>query len=329
MPTTITIDYVSDFGQAETATSQGKAWLEWSMINGDTYYEATPGTLTVQSATQFTLTLARSGVDPTGVGDYMIGIKVKLWYNNGGQEFQMDEVDYTFIVNIAGAPGSTLVHTTTGATTSGSFSVPTVEETDVGIGEITSPTPTITLAQTGSNVAFGTDIVLEATTGSSSHTLWVDPTENIIASANLNFADELDYEWPNTAVTSSVSADSSPTTTTTVTVNLKSIPVAIFELGTIYVQLTVHFRDNSNDARRTRRFLRGLEDGSIFRDVGTRTGDDSTGSQETTGNEMEDGSARFVAKVTFATDDSGSTIVSSFMVVSATTALAAGAALLI
>lgn len=308
MPTDISIQYISDFGQAVTSSASGKVWVEWSMTNGNAYYTGSPpGALTVDSTTQFSIALTRSGAAPV-VGDYAIVLNIKLWYHTAETDFKMDEVDYTFNVNIAGAASSTIVSTGSGATTGGSFNAPSITENSVGNGSVVSAAPSISLAQSGSNVAVGSDVILLATTASGTHTLWVVPTDPVIASGDTTF-DESDYEWPNPAVASDVTSETG--TQSTVTIHLKSVPVEVFDLQTIYIRLTVHYRDISHDFGTRRALRRSLEGGHTA--VLAREG----------------GAVDIVGKVTFGRAvDSGSVATSVFTIIS-TTAVGAGAALLI
>ena len=72
MPTSVSIDYISDFDQAEVASTLNKAWLQWTMISGNMYYTAddpsSPGTMTVDSETKCTIDLTRGETNPL-VGD--------------------------------------------------------------------------------------------------------------------------------------------------------------------------------------------------------------------------------------------------------------------
>ena len=263
MPTSVSIDYVSDFGTAQTSSTTDETWLEWSMVAGDTYYSGSPpGTLSVDSSSQFTISLTRSGTDPT-VGDYTVTLKVKLNYNNGGTEFLMDEVDYSFNVNVAGVASTTDISTPSAANTNGNFNYADVTEDTTGNGQVVSAIPgNLELAQVGGTASFGEDITIQATTSTPGYTIWIDATENILASDDLTF-DGSDYEWPNDAVTSSVSSETG--ITNSVDITLKSVPAEVFNYGSVYVQLTVHFRDASNDSRRSLRSLD--EDGSSLQSL--------------------------------------------------------------
>ena len=224
----------------------------------------------------------------------------------------MDEVSYTFKVNVAGTASSVEVSTANGdgASSAGSFQAGAQEEDEISAGGVVSQKPgSLIISQLGSGIPFGADIVLQASVEGTTDTLWVDTDEDIIASQDsLSFTDPEDYEWPNAAVSADITTETA--ITTLVTIHLKSVPVYIFDWGVIYVRLTVHFRDVRNDMP-TRRVLRGLQQ----QDVGSIPQEEATAA----------GAADMIAKVTFATDDSGCVTVSSFMIVSSTT-LAAGAA---
>ena len=71
---------------------------------------------------------------------------------------------------------------------------------------ISSMPGNLELAQVGGTASFGEDITIQATTSTPGYTIWIDATENILASDDLTF-DGSDYEWPNDAVTSSVSSE--------------------------------------------------------------------------------------------------------------------------
>jgi hypothetical protein len=224
----------------------------------------------------------------------------------------MDEVVYTFDINIEGTASSVeVISATTTTTDGGSFAPGVATEDTVGNGQIVSANPgDLGLAQDGGNagIAFGADIVLLATTSAAGYTIWVDPTEAITADSVSTFNSGSEYEWPDAAATSSQSTQIAAVQSVTVT--LKSPPVSIYDMAAVYVKLTVRYRNESNDfaRRRALRALRALEEGSSAA--------------------YGEGSAEVVAKVTMASDGSGA--VESVEIVSFLAASAlAGVALLI
>jgi hypothetical protein len=196
MPTSITIGYLSEeFGQAETSSSNEKAFITWNMTGGNEFYTGSPpGTLSVDSTSQFTIDLDRSNLLPE-VADYTIELTAVLSYtNNRGSEFMMDMVVYKFDVNVAGLASSATVSTTSGS---------------------------VILEPTDSSVSYGEDIVLVAIIddnalnvrrslrglntngGEAEETLqefgiiWVDDMEPVIASSTDTRIIGFDYVWPN------------------------------------------------------------------------------------------------------------------------------------
>jgi hypothetical protein len=307
MPLTATIQYTSDFGEALNLNTADKAWLETNVAIGGTgsgFYTGTPSVV-VNSATVFTVTLPRIGGVPT-VGDYTVVLTVQLNYNNEGTNVKMDEVVYTFDVNVAGTASSAVVISASGATTVGGFTAGTITDETIGNGNVVSATPTLALAQSGSNIAFGADLVVQATVVGTTHTIWVDSAEAITVDSLDSVDSANKYEWPNAAASSSQASEL--TGVHLVTVTLKSVPVEVFNWATAYVKLTIHFRDESNDY--PGRALRRLQD-----DASTK---------ELTG--LQEGIAELVAEVTFVTDESGS-VTATFMILSTT--VIAGAALLL
>jgi hypothetical protein len=314
MPTEVSIVYSTDLGQAESSSTTDSAWIEWSMSGaGAAYYTGSPpGTLTVGSSI-FNIALARTGGDPAN-GDYIVDLDVILRYNNDGTEFILDHVIYTLTVHVGGA--STEKSTAAGSISNGSISAGSVTDDLDGAGAIPPTTPTLTLAQVGGTLAFGDDIDLTVTLTGSDHTIWVDPSDPIIVSEDADFVNGLNYEWPSTALTSSTEVETG--TTTSVEITLKSLPVRVFDWGTVYVQLTVHHRDISARRRALRR-RRGLQQ---------EEDDGSSNTQDiVTDGQQQQSTDRIFAKVTFHSDDSGGMAVSSLVLVSSTTAMAAGAAL--
>jgi hypothetical protein len=271
-----------------------------------TYYSGVP-TITVDSATGYTIGLTRNSDPPANVADYAVTLSLTLSYTNGGTLVKMDEVVYTFDINIEGIASSVEVISAIATTDGGAFAPGVATEDTVGSGQIVSANPgDLDLTQDGGNagVAFGADIVLLATTSAAGYTIWVDPTEAITADSLNTFDSGSEYEWPDAAAISSQSTQN--TAVQSVTLTLKSPPVSIYDMAAVYVKLTVHYRNESNDFAR-RRALRALEEGSAA---------------------YGEGSAEVVAKVTMASDGSGA--VESVEIVSFLTASAlAGVALLI
>jgi hypothetical protein len=233
MPTSITFGYDSDFGQAETSSTNDKPFITWSMTGGNTFYTAgsSPGSLTVDSPTQFTIVLDRSSEIPS-VADYTIEFTVNLMFNNQGTEVTMDEHVYRFDVNVAGLASSVVVSTASG----------------------------LLLVPSEPQVAYGDDIVLQATivADQKMSSIWVDDSEPIVVSS-----DGSDYIWPSNAVMSSVTSATS-TSSTTVDIMLTNVPDSVFELGSVDVQIPVHYKDTSSNDLLVRRSLRGLKhDGEV------------------------------------------------------------------
>ena len=257
MPTSVTIQYVSDLGDAETAQATNKLYLEWSMTSGNTYYTGgpPPGTLTVDSSTAFTIALTRSGTNPV-VGDYDVILDVKLKYDNAGTVVTMDNVIYTFAVNVQGTAGSSQLDSTSAAGTVGGFTAGEKTDETEGDGQIVSPTPPLTLAQEGGSSGFGADVVVRVATTNTNYAIWVVGSETVTAGDQSDFLGT-NYNWPAAAVTSTVEAESG--FNQSVDITLSSVPVLVYDWGTVYIRLTCHYRDASND--KARRGLRSLQDG--------------------------------------------------------------------
>jgi hypothetical protein len=184
------------------------------------------------------------------VADYAVTLSLTLSYTNGASLVKMDEVVYTFDINIEGTASSVEVTSATATTDGGTFAPGVATEDTVGSGQIVSANPgDLGLAQDGGNtgVAFGADIVLLATTSAAGYTIWVDTTEAITADSVNTFNSGSEYEWPDAAATSSQSTETAAIQSVTLT--LKSPPVSIYDMAAVYVKLTVHYRDESNDHR--------------------------------------------------------------------------------
>lgn len=315
MPLEVTVAYLSDFGTALGSAGNGNLWVDVEIALEGTgatahYTAPNPQLKTAPGATSFVVDLKRNGVTPA-VGAYTVIVSAKLKYQNGAVDpddvVVMDFVKYTFNVNVAGGESSSTVDSSAGST-SGSFTNggATDEETSTGSVGSVFPPEGITLVQSSTNTALDADLVITASvTGgdaaAGAYTMWIDPTEAISMDTAATFATADLYEWPDWAASSDQSTQIADNADVAVT--LTSIPVKFYNAGSVFVQLTVHFRDQSAgadpDAIRARRALRALQD-----------------SEGSTG--LAGGSTEMVAQIQFGSDDSGATIISSFMVVSAT-----------
>jgi hypothetical protein len=233
MPLSITFGYDSDFGLAETSSLNNALFISWSMVGGNEFYaeaDPAPGTLSIDSASEFTIDLDRSSTMPN-VGTYSIELNVVLSYTNEGTDFVMDTIGYRFPVNVVGAAGSTVVSTGPGG---------------------------IQFGPTDPTVEYGEDIVLRATFEDTTNvrrslrglvnadeeeehgSIWVDYTEPIIVSSSTG---GFDYIWPADAV--SATSDTSGTGTTTLEIVLKQVPDDVFDLGSVFVKLPVRIKNNN------------------------------------------------------------------------------------
>jgi hypothetical protein len=313
MPLEVTIGYESDFGTAASVAGLDTLWVDVTTAllgTGASPFYTSPPTLTgAPASNSFVVDLGRdTGASPT-VGTYTVILTAQLKYNNGGTVVVMDIVEYTFNVNVAG--GASFSEITSAQGTSGGFTNGAATDEKTSDGRVVSPEPTsLQIAQTSTNAALEDDLVITVDVTSpgdqAAYSLWVVATDDITMDTDASFIVQ-PYEWPDWAVSSSTSADSAGSEVSSLTITLTSIPIQYYNDQSVFVRFTIHFRDYSQGADPdARRALRALQEGSG-------------------GNGLASGSTELVAQVTFGSDDSGATIITSFMVIS-TTALS-GAAL--
>jgi hypothetical protein len=267
----------------------------------DTYYSGVPVVASdpAITATQFQVDFDRTAnLPPTG--DYTILMAVRLEYNNNGDIVVMDAAEYTFTVNVAGSESSAVYNSGSGSSVTGGYTNADVAETETASGTVVSAPPaSLDVGHTSGGANLQDDIVLTAQiTGDdiADFTLWLETGDQVRMDSSVLFTTD-PYVWPAAAMVIEAGKDAEVSGTSSVTLTLKSVPVYLYNSGTVFVEMTVHYRDESNDLG-ARRALRAL--------------------QGTGGVPLEEGSANMVAQVTFGSDGSGATIITSFMVVSAT-----------
>lgn len=321
-PTVVDLKYTSDFGTANLADPSGNEvlWLESkikSVSSGVAHYTAADTLLTnvfdtADDDTTFSVTLGRLTSDPPAVGDYTVIVEVFLKYRDASSAtWTMDNVVYTINVAVTGSASSTTVASAADVLV-GTDSTNVAAGADITADGIRATPPTsLAVVQSAGGDAAGASVTLTVSMANAldqgAYWLWALNTDAVQFSTASDMS-VTPYEWPDTLVAPTVTTQAGNANTFDIV--LSAVPKEVYDWGvggiTVYAQVTVNYYDHSNDVRR-HLALRTL--------------------QGTDGAPNQDGSINMVAEVQFGSDDSGATIITSFMVVSATAL--SGAALLL
>ena len=266
LPTEVNIAFTSDYAAVDTpatdndisftAALSGTAWDGNYYTNQPTLAVTTGGgNAGTEGNGNLAITLP-AAVPP--VGEYTVILNVDMNIRNQGSPVLMHEKQYSITVNLIGQAKTVLLQTTDAATTT-TYAETTI--TDDKTATVVSPNPAgLLLAQVGTNTAFGSDIVVKATNTDSGYKMWRD--DAVVVKVYDNAAqDTLLYEWPEALVEESSNSEvGTAAADNELTVTLKSAPVALYNQLSIFVEISISFRDLDGDVRTRQLRLAGGDD---------------------------------------------------------------------
>jgi hypothetical protein len=263
MPTSVPINFKCDFAMDQENKAEGKAWVTWTLeedADGVELYTVPDedNNVAFQSPTASqtnlaTFTLTRTANNPP-VGITTITLTVALWYKNSPTlTLKMHEKIYEIVLTASGTESSVVERTSSGADVN-PFTVSWGSDTTTG--DVTSPLPAggISFTQIGvTPVPFGSPIQVLATTDDPNYLLWLDngsPVQVYDATSGGNLL----YSWPSTLLTA---PRDELTASTSMVIELNSVPAALYNAGDIYVSCPVIFRDEEGGRRGLRLHVSG------------------------------------------------------------------------
>jgi hypothetical protein len=269
LPTSVDVGFQTDFTIDQVGKQVGDVYVAWTLSEtgtGDLYSpisqdsDITLDSTNPASATTITFTLTPSGTSPS-VETFDVILDASLMYvNTNDYTVEMFRQQYKITVTvtsvdpIATNPPSLA---TPAVIPSNVYSPGTTDTTKVA--SVLSPVPqNLNLVASGAPFAHPHPIVVMASTTDTNYKVWHASATSILIRDGSSPTSMLLYEWPAGLVSATSTAESGSTSSVTVTLN--DVPTAIYNQGTIYIHLTVKFRDVHGGRRGLRRLER-MEDG--------------------------------------------------------------------
>lgn len=263
LPLTVPIVFDSDIGIGAPDTV-GNAWVVWSWTETENenlfavVADSTSGTTFSTSAAPIdngivTFALSRTGNMPR-IDTYTFTLAAKLMYQNTASlpAVLLYERSYTITVQRKGTAATETLNSGGSGSTNAFDAVDQTAPTS--LFPLASPATGLSLVAQGGAVSSPAPIVLYADSTEPYYKVWMSDTASVKVFSDAGLS-TLKYEWPASLVASSSTAESLDAVDD-VTITLKSVPEAIYDMGTIYIALNVNFRDTEGG----RRNLRRLED---------------------------------------------------------------------
>ena len=255
LPTSVPISFDSDFPIDQTTKSEGHMWVEWTLTEnapGDLYNainqdnDVAYTSLAAGTNNLMTFTLAPSGTPPpVGVTTITLGVTIK-YKNTATLTMNMHQKNFVITLTVTGSAATQELSTADGSTTT-TYTVQQGDDTNAG--GVVSPLPasglTLTQAGGGAAVGWGSPIIVEAGTDDTNYKLWLDTSVNVEV-YNAASGGDLLYVWP-AALVDAPTEEASASNNLSVTLN--SVPVTLYNAGTVFVFLTIKFRDTEGGRR--------------------------------------------------------------------------------
>jgi hypothetical protein len=257
----IPVSFDTDFDVDQSNKAVGYTYIEWTLTEDSGYslYNTVDqvNNLSFDSTSKGTGRVATFTVNPTSgntpaVGStFVVTLGVTLKYvNTANLSLVMHSNIFTITLSIVGGENTQEVASTSTSTTA--FSPATIDQPKSSLVATPAP-PGLVLLPNGGSVAYPSPIVVVANANDATVNLWLDDTGSVEIRDGAEVTDTLLYVWPKSMV--SATATTETPNTSSITITLHSVPVTLYNQGTIYVFLTVKFRDTEGD----RRALRGLQ----------------------------------------------------------------------
>ena len=184
------------------------------------------------------------------IGFYQLVVGIDMFYKNVAGDILMHMKTYAIDITLKGLEGSYLL----GTSATIADHTQEVDSSQTHSDYATSAQPEdLVLEQAGNGnepVAYGEDIVLHAGTIDTNYRVWLD-TSNPIGVYDDPQMTNIIYEWP-LGLVGDDTATTEEEATNLLVVRLTIVPVELYYLGSIYVKLTIQFRDTEGDLLRTR-----------------------------------------------------------------------------
>jgi hypothetical protein len=263
LPTSVYVDFETDFTINQVGKHTGDVYVAWTLSEtgtGDLYNAISQDNdiafdnTDPASASTIIFTLTSSGTSPS-VETFDVILDATLKYvNTDDYTIEMFRQQYTITVTVTSidpvatsAPALSIQ----AGTTSNSYS-PGTTDTAKGVSVASPLPPNFSLAASGGGFAHPDAIVVVASTSDTNYKVWHDTATTIQVRAGSAPTSTLMYEWPNGHALATATQESG--STNSVTFTLASVPTEVYNAGTVYIHLTVKFRD----VQAGRRALRGL-----------------------------------------------------------------------
>lgn len=252
LPTSIPISFDSDFPIDQPGKTLGSAWVEWTLTenSGATLYNA----INQDSNVAFTSTAAGPGnvmtftLSPTGtpppVGVTLVTLDVTIKYKNAAATMNMHQKLFKITITVVGSTATQALSTGQGSSTT----TYTVQQgTGTATGGVLTPLPNVglTLVQSGTAVAWGSPIIVQTSTTDANYKLWLD-TSQTIEVYDAATAGNLLYVWPSALITAPTLEGAA---SNSLAITLNSVPVTLYNKGTVYIFLKIKFRDTEGGRR--------------------------------------------------------------------------------
>jgi hypothetical protein len=258
MPTSVPVSFKSDFPMDQSNRAEGSAWIEWTLAENatdvDLYQSRTENTDLAYASTGATqsnvatFTLKRTALPPP-VGVTKITITAAIYYKNSATvTVKMHEKIYEITLTATGTANTTVTSTTNTASVT-TFTAGTGAGTANGTVVTPLPVGGISFAQEGGAVAFGSPIVLTASSTDVNYRLWLDTTGAVEIYNSAGVGGTLLYTWP-AALVSALTVETGSSNSLSITLN--SVPADLYNAGNVFVSLKIKFRDVEGGRRALR-----------------------------------------------------------------------------
>ena len=258
MPSSVPIIFKSDFPLDQVNRAIGSAWIEWTLaedaVDVELYESRVENTdlaylATIASQNNVaTFTLRRTTIPPP-VGVTKITITASLYYKNSGTvTMKMHEKIYQMTLTATGTFNTTVTSTTSTASVTAFV---TGNSTGTANGTVVTPLPVggISFTQTGPAVAFGSPMLVTASSTDPNYRLWLDTTGAVEIYNSAGVGGTLLYTWPAALVTATTAESGS---SNTLLITLSSVPAAMYNYANLFVSLKIAFRDVEGGRRALR-----------------------------------------------------------------------------
>jgi len=258
MPLSVPINFKSDFPMDQSTRAEGNAWIEWTLAEdaaGVELYDArientdlTYGSTAASQSNLATFTLGRTAIPPP-IGVTKITITASLYYKNSGTvTVKMHEKIYEITLTATGTFNTAVTSTTS---TASATAFVTGTGTGTATGTVVTPLPVggISFAQTGPAVAFGSPMLVTASSTDTNYRLWLDTTGAVEIYNSAGVGATLLYTWPAALVTATTVESGS---SNTLLITLNSVPADLYNAANVFVSLKIAFRDVEGGRRALR-----------------------------------------------------------------------------